>query len=97
MIDELTVSALLKNDKNTSCATSYTSSLLLIYLDIIKYTNLKSSDIVSINGSEYCNMILNGSSNKAKNGKVFLCSHGTLRSFGDRYGWDKVSKLFKEL
>ena len=42
-------------------------------------------------------MILNGSSNKAKNGKVFLCSHGTLRSFGDRYGWDKISQLFREL
>lgn len=65
--------------------------------EICKYTNLKPSDIVSINGSEYCNMILNGSSNKAKNGKVFLCSHGTLRSFGDRYGWDKVPQLFREL
>lgn len=65
--------------------------------EILKYTNLNLSDIVSISGSEYCNMILNGSSSKAKNGKIFLCSHGTLRSFGDRYGWDKVSALFKAL
>ena len=42
-------------------------------------------------------MILNGSSNKAENASVFLCSHGTLRSFGDRYGWDKVGELFKKL
>lgn len=65
--------------------------------EIIKYTNLTNTDIVSISGSDYCNMILNGSSSKAKNGKIFLCSHGTLRSFGDRYGWDKISKLFSEL
>ena len=65
--------------------------------NILEYTNLNENDIVSINGSEYCNMILNGSSNKANNGKIFLCSHGTLRSFGDRYGWDKVNQLFIQL
>ena len=65
--------------------------------EIIKYTNLKESDIITINGSDQCNMILSGSSNKANNGKIFLCSHGTLRSFGDRFGWDKVTKLIKIL
>ena len=65
--------------------------------NIIEYTNLHSSDIFRINGSDICNMILNGSSNKAENASVFLCSHGTLRSFGDRYGWDKVGELFKKL
>ena len=65
--------------------------------NIIEYTNLNSSDIFRINGSDICNMILNGSSNKAENASVFLCSHGTLRSFGDRYGWDKVGELFKKL
>ena len=65
--------------------------------NILEYTNIKNNEIISINGSEYCNMILNGSSKKADNGKIFLCSHGTLRSFGDRYGWDKVHKLFEYL
>ena len=65
--------------------------------NIIEYTNLHSSDIFRINGSDICNMILNGSSNKADNASIFLCSHGTLRSFGDRYGWDKVGELFKKL
>jgi superfamily II DNA or RNA helicase len=65
--------------------------------EIIYYTNIKNNEIISINGSEYCNMILNGSSKKANNGKIFLCSHGTLRSFGDRYGWDKVHQLFEYL
>ena len=65
--------------------------------NIVEYTNLNSSDIFRINGSDICNMILNGSSNKAENASIFLCSHGTLRSFGDRYGWDKVGELFKKL
>ena len=65
--------------------------------NILEYTNLNSSDIFRINGSDICNMILNGSSNKAENASIFLCSHGTLRSFGDRYGWDKVGELFKKL
>ena len=42
-------------------------------------------------------MILNGSSGKANNASIYLCSHGTLRSFGDRYGWDKVYQLFETL
>lgn len=65
--------------------------------NILEYTNLSESDIFSINGSELCNMILNGSSNKANNASIYLCSHGTLRSFGSRYGWDKLSRLFEKL
>ena len=65
--------------------------------NIIEYTNLNETDIFRINGSDICNMILNGSSNKAENASIFLCSHGTLRSFGDRFGWDKVGELFKKL
>lgn len=65
--------------------------------NIIEYTNLKESDILRINGSDQCNMILNGSSGKAKNASIFLCSHGTLRSFGERYGWDRLYKLFETL
>jgi superfamily II DNA or RNA helicase len=65
--------------------------------EILKYTNISEKEIVRISGSDYCNMILNGSSNKANNGKVYLCSHGTLRSFGERYGWDKVHELFIKL
>lgn len=65
--------------------------------NILEYTNLNNNEIVSISGSEYCNMIINGGSKKANNGKIYLCSHGTLRSFGDRYGWDKVYKLFEIL
>lgn len=65
--------------------------------EILRFTNLKNTEIVHISGSDNINMILSGNSKKAKDGKIFLCSHGTLRSFGDRYGWDKVEELFKYL
>lgn len=65
--------------------------------NILEYTNLTESDVFSINGSELCNMILNGKSAKANNASIYLCSHGTLRSFGTRYGWDKLTALFEYL
>ena len=65
--------------------------------EIVKYTNIDRSEVVQISGSDSINMILMGRSKKAENGKIFLCSHGTLRSFGDTYGWDNVYKLFETL
>ena len=65
--------------------------------EIVKYTNIKPEEIVQISGSNMINMILLGKSQKAENAKIFLCTHGTLRSFGDTYGWDNVYKLFEYL
>lgn len=65
--------------------------------DIEEYTNLKESDIMFISGSQTINMILSGKSNKAKQSKIFLCTHGTVRSFGDTYGWTKLNKVFEIL
>lgn len=65
--------------------------------NILEYTNLQSKDIVHISGSDTINMILQGKSKKAEDGKIFLCSHGTLKSFGDTYGWDGVYRLFETL
>ena len=65
--------------------------------EILKYTNLQDKDIIQIKGSDNINMILSGNSQKANNASIYLCSHGTLRSFGDNYGWDKVYELFKYL
>lgn len=65
--------------------------------NILEYTNLQKKDIVHISGSDTINMILSGRSKKAKDGKIFLCSHGTLRSFGDRFGWSGVYLLFEYL
>lgn len=65
--------------------------------EITKYTNIQKNEVVHISGSDAVNMILMGKSKKAANGKIFLCSHGTLRSFGDTYGWDNVYRLFEVL
>lgn len=65
--------------------------------EILHYTNLQKSDIIHISGSDSVNMILSGKSKKAQNGKIFLCSHGTLRSFADQFGWEKIYKLFQIL
>ena len=74
------------------------NSLLSQWKDeILKYTNLKEKDVIQIKGSDNINMILSGYSQKANNASIYLCSHGTLKSFGDSYGWDKVYELFKYL
>lgn len=65
--------------------------------EILNYTNLQKSDILFISGSDTVNMILQGKSKKADNAKIYLCSHGTIRSFADQYGWNKVYDLFKVL
>lgn len=65
--------------------------------EILKYTNINPSEIVHITGSDVINMILLGKSKKAEEGKIFLCNHGTLKSFGDNYGWDNVYRLFEVL
>jgi len=65
--------------------------------EIIKYTDLQDRDIFQIKGSDSINMILSGNSSKANNASIYLCSHGTLKSFGDSYGWDKVYELFRYL
>lgn len=64
---------------------------------ILQYTNLTDTDILNISGSDMINMILSGKSQRANNAKIYLCSHGTLRSFGDKYGWNNVYKLFETL
>lgn len=65
--------------------------------EIIHYTNIKPNEVISLTGSDSINMILMGKSKKAQDGKIFLCNHSTLKSFGDNYGWDNVYKLFEIL
>ena len=65
--------------------------------EILNYTNIKQSEIMFLNGSSVCNMIINGNSRKASNAKIFLATHGTLRSFAETYGWDKLNILFEKM
>ena len=61
--------------------------------EILKYTNLNPKQVCIIEGSGSIHRLL---ANK-NNGVIYLVTHGTLKSYGDRYGWDKVGELFKYL
>ena len=50
-----------------------------------------------ISGSPTMNMILSGKSVKAKESKIYLCTHGTIRSYCDQFGWGKLEKIFEIL
>lgn len=77
---------------------TFSSSLLEQWKgEILKYTNLTEEDVYFIEGSNVISMIMNDRSNKAKKAKVFLCTHRTLKSYGDNYGWDKIYDLFEHL
>lgn len=65
--------------------------------EIIKYTNIKRQEVLMITGSDMILMILAGRSKKASEAKIFLCTHKTLQSFGDQYGWNRLSELFDYL
>lgn len=66
-------------------------------LNILEYTNLKDKDIYFLEGSNTLNMIAQGKSKRGQNSKIFLCTHATLRSFGETYSWDRLNNVFKEL
>ena len=61
---------------------------------IKEYTPLTDKDIYMINGSHTIDKLLHRDPLKYK---IFLASHSTIRSYGDRRGWDKVDALFQYL
>ena len=65
--------------------------------EILKYTDLTDKDVYRINGSNNIIQIISGNSSKANNASIYLCTHGTLRSFGETYGWDRLYTLFETL
>lgn len=74
------------------------NTLLSQWQENIKdYTNLTDKDIMFISGSSMMNMIMMKKSKRANEAKIFLCTHGTIRSFCETYGWDKLNKVFDAL
>ena len=74
------------------------NSLLSQWKDeIVKYTSLDENQILQISGTPMINMIFSGKSNKANNAAVYLVSHGTIYSYANQYGWDKINQLFTYL
>ena len=61
---------------------------------ICEYTDTTPNEIYELAGVSSIALILHGKVN-LKNIKYFLASHQTIQSYGNKYGWDKVTELFK--
>ena len=62
--------------------------------EILNYTNLNQKQVCIIEGSGSIHRLMTKSDNNAV---IYLVTHGTLKSYGDKQGWNKVSELFKYL
>jgi len=61
---------------------------------ILEYTDINIKDILVLSGTASINRIYK---KDISNYKIILCTHGTLRSYGETYEWSKVTELFKYL
>lgn len=61
--------------------------------EILKYTNLSPKQVCIIEGSGSIYRLLNTDNDAV----IYLVTHGTLKSYGDRNGWNKVGELFEYL
>ena len=61
---------------------------------IMEYTPLTEKNIYMISGTSTINKLL---CRNPLDYQIFLVSHSTIKSYGDKNGWDKVEELFKYL
>ena len=74
---------------------TYSSSILLQWKDrILQYTNIKEKEIYNIKGSGSIFRLFSKKPSEIQQIKVFLVTHSTLQSFGEKQGWDRVTDLF---
>lgn len=59
---------------------------------IVEYTDTKPREIFMLTGTPSIISLLKKDISKYK---FILASHATIKSYGDAYGWDKVTELFK--
>lgn len=59
---------------------------------IIEYTSIDPKEIFLISGTSSIFSLLRKDISKYK---IILASHSTIKSYGDTYGWDKVTELFR--
>lgn len=62
-----------------------------------EYTDINPKDIYIISGSPNISRLLRAEDRRLERYKLFLVTHGTLRSYGDTYGWTKIGELFRKL
>ena len=64
---------------------------------ILEYTNIKPKEIYNIDGSIAIHRLLRKSTEEIKSIKIFLVTHATIKSYGDKNGWENVRELFEYL
>ena len=81
-----------------SAVITYSKSVLIQWKKcIMEYTNITSKEIYDISGSQAIYNLLLKKPEQIQKIKVFLVTHGTLKSYGDNKGWDAVTSLFEHL
>lgn len=61
---------------------------------ILEYTDVNEDEIYMLVGSPTIHRLLKRDMKKYK---FILASHDTIKSYGDKYGWDYVTELFKHM
>lgn len=64
--------------------------------EILFHTDLRDDEIYTISGAGSIFKLLNGIKDPSKI-RFYLCTHSTLYSWGKRYGWGAIRKLFQDL
>ena len=90
----LTVAAMCFSGSRTIIITSSLNWLNQWKARIMEYTPLTEDQIYMIAGAGSISKLL---CRNPLDYQVFLVSHSTIRSYGDKYGWDKVEELFAYL
>mgnify|MGYP002862583223 CR=1 FL=1 len=88
----VTVASICYSGSRTIIITSALNWLDQWKAKILEYTPLTEKQIYLIAGSGSINKLIHR--NNALDYQIFLVSHSTIKSYGDRNGWDKVEELF---
>lgn len=63
----------------------------------LEYTDIDSKDICHIVGSSGIFKLMSYTDEQLEHYKLFLVTHDTIQSYGNNYGWDKITELFEKL
>lgn len=61
----------------------------------LEFTNIDEDEIYNIESSNKLASLLNSKTKLPF--KVYLVNHATLHSYGNRYGWENITELFKKI
>ena len=63
----------------------------------LEYTDINSKDICHVVGSSGIFRLMNYTDEQLEHYKLFLVTHDTIQSYGNNYGWNKVTEFFEKL